>query len=129
MQIDVGCTFAFELPARAHAILMVEPHTSEIDRILHSRTCTSPGITPVRFVDGYGNRCQRFTMGPGRADLTFPAQVEDAGEADPVVDDAVMHAPEELPDETLPFLYPSRYCESDQLADLAWNEFGAITAG
>ena len=129
MQIDIGCTFAFELPARTHAILMVEPHSSEIDRILHSRTCTSPGITPIRFVDGYGNRCQRFTMGPGRADLAFTAQIEVTAEPDPIVSDAIMHAPEDLPEETLQLLYPSRYCESDQLADLAWQEFGSITEG
>src|SRR4051812_7433914 len=129
MQIDVGCTFTFDLPARTHAILMVEPHSTEVDRILHSRTCTSPDITPVRFVDGYGNRCQRLTMGPGRADLAFVATVEDEGEHDPVVTDAVMHTPADLPDDTLPFLYPSRYCESDQLAELAWNEFGSINEG
>jgi len=34
-----------------------------------------------------------------------------------------------LPLEVMPYLYPSRYCESDRLLKLAWTEFGALWPG
>ena len=35
----------------------------------------------------------------------------------------------ELPVEVLPFLRPSRYCQADEVQQLAWREFGALTPG
>ena len=35
----------------------------------------------------------------------------------------------DLPVGVLVYLNPSRYCESDRLAGLAWREFGALCAG
>jgi transglutaminase-like putative cysteine protease len=37
--------------------------------------------------------------------------------------------PDELPNRALPFLLPSRYCESDLLGDRAWNLFGDLAPG
>jgi transglutaminase-like putative cysteine protease len=34
-----------------------------------------------------------------------------------------------LPPEVLPYLYPSRYCQSDRLGNLAMAQFGALTHG
>ena len=38
-------------------------------------------------------------------------------------------AVEDLPEETLMYLLPSRYCESDKLADTAWQLFGHTPLG
>ena len=35
----------------------------------------------------------------------------------------------ELPDEVLPYLYPSRYCQSDRFATLAMSQFGQLQRG
>ena len=35
----------------------------------------------------------------------------------------------QLPGAVLPFIYPSRYCQSDRLHKFAWREFGDIPAG
>ena len=35
----------------------------------------------------------------------------------------------ELPPDALPFLRPSRYCETDLLSDFAWANFGGINGG
>src|SRR5207247_1690457 len=34
-----------------------------------------------------------------------------------------------LPLEVMPFLYPSRYCQSDRLARFTWREFGTMPPG
>ena len=38
------------------------------------------------------------------------------------------HEYRQLPAEVLPFLNPSRYCESDRLANFAFSEFGVLLA-
>ena len=55
--------------------------------------------------------------------------VSDSGLPDPVAADAPQHAVEDLPDEALVYLLPSRYCESDLLSDEAWRLFGDTPAG
>jgi transglutaminase-like putative cysteine protease len=35
----------------------------------------------------------------------------------------------ELPPDALPFLRPSRYCETDLLSDFAWGNFGGVNGG
>ena len=54
-----------------------------------------------------------------------------------VLVNAVTHDPSSLPElafgdipaEVLPYLNPSRYCESDKLGDFAWRHFGHVPAG
>ena len=41
----------------------------------------------------------------------------------------MQHPVEQLPDETLRFLLGSRYCETDQLGDIAWQLFGTTPLG
>jgi len=41
----------------------------------------------------------------------------------------VQHPIDELPDEALVYLLPSRYCETDRLVDEAWRMFGAVAPG
>ena len=55
--------------------------------------------------------------------------VRDTGTPDVVVSDAIQHAVEDLPEETLVFLLDSRYCETDLLTAAAWQLFGHTTPG
>ncbi|MEI2776102.1 MAG: transglutaminase family protein [Tetrasphaera sp.] len=58
------------------------------------------------------------------------ATVEVDDEPDPVAPDAVQHDIADLPDETLAFLLPSRYCEVDgELMQVAWDRFGGLAPG
>jgi transglutaminase-like putative cysteine protease len=49
--------------------------------------------------------------------------VQDSGAHDPVAADAAQLPVEQLPDDVLVYLLPSRYCETDKLADIAWELF------
>ena len=77
-------------------------------------------------IDGFGNRCQRLTLPAGTIDIAYRAVIEDSGEPDAAGENATVVSPEDLPADVLPFLLPSRYCESDQLADVAWAQFGSV---
>jgi transglutaminase-like putative cysteine protease len=79
--------------------------------------------------DVYGNLCQRVDVPAGPLTVRYDALVE----VPPEIDDADESAPEVLPrllpDEALVYTLPSRYCLSDELADAAWQLFGAVTPG
>jgi transglutaminase-like putative cysteine protease len=55
--------------------------------------------------------------------------VNDTGEPDVVAAQAHQHQVQELPEETLPFLLGSRYCETDLLSEVAWGLFGTSPTG
>ncbi len=55
--------------------------------------------------------------------------VRDSGLPDAVVPDAQQLPIDQLPDEVLQYLMPSRYCETDKLTDIAWSLFSATPPG
>jgi transglutaminase-like putative cysteine protease len=90
---------------------------------------TDPAIDIHDYRDLYGNACNRFTAPAGNLTLRSDAimQVSDGPEVHAV--NAEQHPVDDLPDECLGYLVGSRYCETDQLADLAWSLFGHIAPG
>ena len=86
---------------------------------------TAPAGAPTStHVDGFGNRARRLSFGRGRTEFTYRAIVSNDAGFDVVDADAAEVAPDDLPDEALAFLLPSRYCPSDELADAACRLFG-----
>ena len=55
--------------------------------------------------------------------------VNDSGLPDVVAPGAVQTPVEQLPEETLVFLLGSRYCETDQLSDIAWERSASRPTG
>ena len=79
--------------------------------------------------DNFGNWCTRIVAPRGRIRLSTSATVNDSGVPDPVIDAAVQHPVQDLPEETLLFLLGSRYCETDRLSQTAWDLFGNAATG
>ncbi len=89
----------------------------------------SPEVPVSFFTDpASGNRYARLCAGPGTLEVGYEATV-DIGHyiAAPDSVDEVPIA--QLPAEALAFIYPSRYCQSDRLQQLARAEFGAMQPG
>jgi transglutaminase-like putative cysteine protease len=127
--ISVGCQFVFEVPADTHAVLLVEPHSSESERVVSAELACSTGVEAQPFVDGFDNRCRRLSMPAGTVEIEYAASVEVGDGLDPADESAIQLMPAELPNRALPFLLPSRYCESDLLAERAWDLFGDTAPG
>lgn len=89
----------------------------------------SQPVDIVQFTDPlHGNRYVRLRAMPGHLKLRYDAVVDIKHHiASP---DSVGEVPiAELPAEALAYLYPSRYCQSDRLSQLANNEFGGLRQG
>jgi transglutaminase-like putative cysteine protease len=130
MLIRCGYTIAFAAEAATPmtALLSIRPERERDLRSPH-RIAVTPPVPSFDFVDDFGNTCTRLTVPSGGIELACDFVIADSGEPDPVTPDAIQHPIEQLPDEVLPFLLGSRYCETDLLADTAWRLFGHLTPG
>jgi transglutaminase-like putative cysteine protease len=129
MLVDVGCRFTFDLACPTHAVLMVEPHTSEVERVIHGLMAYSTVVEEQTFVDAFDNRARRLSMPAGMIDIEYMASVEVPDEVDPADHGAAQTNPADLPSWALQFMLPSRYCESDLLSTHAWETFGDTEPG
>jgi len=131
MLIKVGYEIAFESPAPVAMVLMLYLHPSRATTIQKAERLTlAPSVPVSEYFDAFGNRCGRVFAPAGRIVLSNDAIVEDNGQPDPQIRDAIQHAVQDLPQEVLQFLLASRYCEVDsELKDFAWAQFARSPPG
>lgn len=131
MLIHIGYDIEFELPSSADAIFALSIHPSRRAALLKPECLRiDPYVPFIPFTDIFGNTCGRAHLPEGRVRFTNDTVVEDSGKPDPANTRARQWKVTDLPVETLPFLFASRYCEVDsELADVAWNLFGPAEAG
>lgn len=124
MYLNAGCELTYEVTDPTPFVLMLKPRSGYGQWISEERYTLSQKVPVVEFVDSYGNLCQRLVADAGRFVITASAGVETS----PTIDvhlGAHFTPVQELPDDALQFLLPSRYCQSDLLGSLA----AQITAG
>lgn len=110
-------------------MIQVEPRLEDGVRALVEGWANEPAVAMARYVDGFGNTCRRTTILPGRSSIHYTALLDVPDAADPKFLDGVEVPPEDLPDETLVYTLPSRFCPTDELADIAWDLFGSVPPG
>lgn len=81
------------------------------------------------YQDKFGNVCRRIVAPAGGMAIQADGVIHDSGFPDPADASVEALAPEKLPDETLLYLLGSRYCETDQLSQVAWDLFGGVDGG
>lgn len=130
MYIKLGYELAFELPAATPMLLMLHVHPSrQGDVVRETGVKTHPEVPVTTFTDSFGNTAGRIVAPAGTLTLTYDAVVKDSGLHDPVQPDAQQHPVQDLPADVLPFLLNSRYCEVDEMGDVAWELFGQTPLG
>jgi len=130
MHIRVGYEIAYDCVQLTPMILTLNVHfTRASDLFAPDHMVVTPAV-PIRgYRDGFGNWCNRLVAPAGRIQLTANAIIRDTGEPDPYVPNAIQHAVQDLPEETLVFLLGSRYCDTDKLSQIAWDLFGKTPMG
>ena len=105
-------------------LMLVRARPDADHQIRYESRWTEPDFDVREYADSFGNPCWRLMLPIGSSVVRYDAVVEVSGDADPVVPDAPLVPVQDLPDDTLVFTLPSRYIESDQLLDDAWQLFG-----
>ncbi len=126
LSIEVHLDYAF--PEPADVLLQVEA-AALADQWLEEQALTIRSDHPIRAVtgeEGIGQRC--WARGEHRLIADYRAVVRIAR---PAVDLAVLPATPvaQLPPSTIPYLMPSRYCESDRLEHWARRRFAGLSGG
>ena len=130
MRLTLGCRLTYQLPQPTPMIALLNVHFSRFgDLERPDYLITSPSVPIGSYRDSFGNWCNRFVAPAGSFELSTDGVFRDDGSADPVEPDAVQHAVEDLPDETLVFLLGSRYCDTDRLSEEAWRLFSGAPTG
>ena len=129
MLCRVGCEFVYQAESSTPAIAQVFARRDGPHVIRGERTALLPDVRLSEYIDAFGNRCARFVMPEGPFTLRYDAVIEVSGEPDEIAAEAPQTAVEDLPNDTLMFLLPSRYCPSDRLMSVAWDLFGATESG
>src|ERR1700744_5005722 len=121
VKIRAGYDIAFQCPRAVPMVLMLTSHPSRDGDILSDQIMQfSPGVAARDFFDPFGNICTRFVAPAGLLEVRSEFTVEDTGLPDEVRPGARPWDIGDLPDEALPFLRASRYCDTEKLSDMAW---------
>ncbi|MEM7812858.1 MAG: transglutaminase family protein [Planctomycetota bacterium] len=127
-RITVETTLAYELDVATPMIFMVAPQTGASQAIESQQISTEPYCDLLGHTDGSGNLVHRGVAPAGRFEIAITTTAAVAPRADD--GSAAPFVPvERLPPAALPFLLPSRYVESDKLADDAERITAGLPAG
>lgn len=130
MEIKVGFEISYAAPNPTPMVTLLNIHPSRFADIVGTETIvTEPKVPIGTYRDSFGNVCGRLIAPAGGVTFRGSALVRDCGLPDVVRADAQQLAIEQLPDDCLMYLMPSRYCETDKLTDIAWSLFGNTPPG
>jgi transglutaminase-like putative cysteine protease len=128
--IAVGCAFTYRAEIGTPTVFQIQPGTCDDEaRVVTEAWATEPESPTRHYRDLYGNPCLRVVLPPGRSVLRYDATVEVSGLPEDADPDAPELGADDLPDDTLLYTLPSRYCLPDMLGDEAWARFGQHPPG
>jgi transglutaminase-like putative cysteine protease len=130
MLIRAGYEISLRCESQTPMMALLSVHPSRARDLRTPARIIANHAAPIRtFVDRFGNVCTRTSAPSGTLTLSSEFLVEDSGRPDEVAHSAREVPVEQVPDECLEFLLPSRYCEADRLSPLAWALFGGTPRG
>lgn len=126
MRVSAGCELVLEAMQETAVVSMLRPRRGQ--RVIDDRFSLSAPLGFTQLFDAFGNVAQRLVVPRGELRIYATAQVDT--EADVLVNRLAprVHG-SQLPDSTLPFVRPSRYCPSDKLKELALDVTASAHSG
>lgn len=124
MWMRATCSLDLNIRVETPFIFMLRPRSGWHQWIGRGHYLLKPNVQAVEFTDPFGNLCQRLVAPPGRFSVQTSFDVETPEDSD-TAPGAPFIEVQQLPEDTLPFLLPSRYCESDRFMQMA----ASIVAG
>lgn len=123
-EIDIVCAAPVPMLMALSAHSEIDGRLIGEDRVRASEDCQSS-----TYVDRFGNHITRIVAPTGSTKLWSDCVIDLDGRPDPQSPFAHQHSIADLPNEVLPHLLASRYCDSDNLTKEAWSLFGNSPEG
>lgn len=125
-EIDVGSDLRYEITAPTTLLLNVAIAATAHQQIVSESLTITPAVPVAAFEVGLArNRFHRVHLEPGLVSIAYRARarLQPVTERAPEIDQTEYG---DLPPGVLTYLNPSRYVESDKLANYAFAEFGDL---
>ncbi len=129
IRFDLSINLDYIVNSPTDFVFVLQPTNTPYQRVTWEKLSVEPELPVVEEIHGSpGNRHVRVHAEPGPFKLHYEAIVDlvhhfalpaDIKEV-PIAD---------LPASVLQYIYPSRYCQSDRMLDVARQEFGAMEPG
>jgi transglutaminase-like putative cysteine protease len=112
MRLRTSCQFGFFIDLPTPFVFMLRPRSIASQWVTKEEYSIEPNVQVNEFTDIYGNLCQRLLAAPGDLTVRTSAEVTTADRFDEAPG-APFVLIQDLPQEVLIHLLPSRYCESE----------------
>jgi len=128
MQLDLALSYDVVAPG-CDLILNIHAAQTPCQRVQEEQLSISQAIACEMFGDQLtGNRYARLRAEPGPLQINYSALIDIQHHV--AAPESIGEVPvSRLPARVLHFIYPSRYCQSDRLLNLAIREFGHLWQG
>lgn len=128
-RVKIGCQLSYHTSVPTPAVFLVQPPPHARHIIGSEELATVNAVVNGEFADSFGNRCQRILFAPGENVIRYDALATVSNEPDVVKPNARQIPPQDLAPQLLRYTLPSRYAETDELLNFAWENFGKAPAG
>jgi transglutaminase-like putative cysteine protease len=129
LEIELNLNYEIRDHAGADFVFNIHAAATPQQTVVDERLTLSQPVTPEIWTDAAtATRLMRLHAGTGPLHVNYAATVDiDHHVAAP---DALAEVPvRHMPLDVVPYIYPSRYCQSDRLLKLAFDEFGQLYQG
>jgi transglutaminase-like putative cysteine protease len=132
IRFDLSITLDYNVIAQSDYVFVIQPTSTPYQRVTWEQLVTRPQLAIEEEVHGNAgsppNRHLRLVVPPGQFQLRYDAIVDLVHHF--ALPSDLREVPiAELPAAVLQYIYPSRYCQSDQLLETARREFGTMAPG
>ncbi|MBO9998013.1 MAG: transglutaminase family protein [Cyanobacteria bacterium SID2] len=129
MKFNLNCQLSYSLEDESTFIFSIKAAHNRSQKILQDAVEIDPPVRYEEYIAPDTHNCYLRLHAPaGHLKIAYRATVEVSYiEETPTLIPEV--STDKLPIEILPYLYPSRYCQSDRLIRLAQYEFGEFLPG
>jgi transglutaminase-like putative cysteine protease len=129
LEFHADCTLRYQVRERSTFIMNVAAANAANQRVIEESFTVDPAVAVDEHVTPeLANHYHRFVAPPGPLTVRYTAR---AAVSYTLTDPARVAGtpPDKLPLATVPYIVPSRYCQSDQLMRLAFREFARVPQG
>ena len=129
MHFRLGCALGYDVPEPSIFIFNVAVARCAAHDLKRERLRLAPILPPQELVmPTTGTRFTRLKVPEGRLSLRYEALVESVSRP-PQTITGTQDEVDQIPPEAVPYLFSSRYCQADLLADLAREVAGNVPPG
>ena len=128
MKLKVTCHLDYQTFQNVPLIFLLRLRTGLKQTIISEEFIVEPAVPVKEYLDLYGNSCQRMVSPMGQFSIKTSALLETPPSTE-VDFSANFVLIQDLPDDILLYLLPSRYCESDKLLPKASEIINYLSTG